>query len=1172
MSLITWITPRGDLGTVPENTFYSYQFEAIDSSQQTLFYSFISGTLPGGMYVTSQGELRGIPAVSSPANQTSVGAFTVRATNPNGDVADRTFSVTVSNINGPQITPKPDIIGAWFDGNFLDYTFTAVNDNQNAVQTWSVINGDLPPGTTLSSNGRLSGYLSIIAQNVTELGFEAAPVESVIYDALPISTDRFYNFTIQVDDGFRTQTLNVRLLIVSKGNFTADNSLTLINNSFIRIDADNSYRPIILNNPASLPVVVSGNTFAYKFVAYDPENEDITWQIDELEFSGMDELDAAIEQTLVGNGTSGPYTMVQSPLNAARIVVQVNGVLYTAYTDYTTAGNQLTFVSLTPSTTDTIYIQFIAVNTGYDSILFDQGASGLPSGLTIDQSTGWVIGVLPSQTESVVTYSFTVFAYRTSNINQRSDPVSFSLTVKQAINEEIIWNTARDLGTIDNGAVSEISISAYNTLGKELVYSVIYAPFRKIPQGLKFLQSGRMIGRTTFRYFSLDGQSATINVTSTQDLTVGMTVQGVGVAQGCKLNEIIDSNTIKVSPAIYVTQGSVLVFTSDIIQKAVSTTTNAISTVIDSSTTTFDQQCGFTIRATSIDGSISATKQFTITVRPRNLAPYENVYFKALPSYTERTSWLDITKDETVFPQELIYRPDDSYFGVQQNFKSLFLSGLASSTASTFVSAINRNHYFKKLNFGEIKTARAVNQNGTVDYEVIYVNLIDDQTFGTAGPPLEVQLTIANSFLFNNQAYNVIYPNSFPNMQKRLENGIGYTNRSTLPRWMTSVQEDGTVLGLVRCVVLAYTIPGASKLIAYRLQNSDFEINSIPFIADRYQRDNYLSQFYNPETNSFDPSVPTTFDKYPNVTQGSALLDTVIVNSVTNSNVIVIPNNVNIGYGWVIQSRSANLSIPDSTTITNYDLNGNIITISSNISSGANQNIRINGEASVDYAVSASFDSINGENLSVVRDNFLIDGVREFLQGEKIIFVQQYGYGGINDGWVDSQGQSIPGYLSKISGTSIINKQGGVWQLSWEDFNELGFDDDVIGFDEQGTNLNFSHFDQGNDAEVQLTFELEVILNQTVKVRTGDTYKISTLQYQTLLGETIPSYFIFSNPTGIFRTAETTFDGGTCLMREGFTAGNSFTGGTTFGNNKDIWIVPESLDKYIKFPQIGVFV
>jgi hypothetical protein len=1172
MSVVSWVTPRGDLGTVPENLYFSYQLQAIDSDEQPLFYSFISGNLPGGMYVTRTGELRGIPTVLSSVNQKAVSTFTIRATNPDGAVSDRSFSLTVSNINGPQIVPRPDLIGAWFDGNFLDYTFTSVNDNPNAVQTWSIIEGTIPPGTTFESNGRLSGYVDVIAENISELGYEAAPIEAVIFDALPLSTDKYYNFTIQVSDDFKVDTINVRLLIVSKGNYTADNAITLINNTFIPVDADNKYRPIILNNPDSLPVLVSGSTFAYKFLAYDPEDEDVSWRINELAFSGMDELDAALNQTFAGNGTTGPYSLNYSPASADRIVVQVNDVLYTADIDYITAGDQLTFTSLTPSSSDSIFIQFISTTTGYDSILFDQGASGLPSGLTINQDTGWILGTLPDQQEDFKTYSFTVYAFRTIAPEEESDPVTFSLNVKRTLNEEIVWTTPFDLGVIDNGAVSEIEVAAYNTLGKELTYSVIYAPYRRIPQGLKFLRSGRMIGRTTFRYFSLDGQVAWLNITSTEGLEVGMTIQGVGVAAGCRLTAIVDSNTIEVSPAIYVTQGTVLVFSNDNIQKAVSTTSNAISTAIDGGRTTFDQQCGFTIRADAVDGSISSIKSFTIRVRPRNLAPYENVYLKALPGYTQRLAWTNIVKDTTIFPPELIYRPDDSYFGIQRDIKSLFLSGLNPVTAELFVSGIERNHYFKNINFGKIKTARAVNADGSIGYEVVYVDLIDNQAYNTDGPPLEVVLNIANEFLFQNQSYNIIYPNSFQNMQKRLENGIGYTNRSTLPRWMTSVQEDGNVLGLVRCAVLAYTKPGASKLIAYRLQNSNFEINLIPFVADRYQWDNYLSQYYNTETNSFEPSIPTTFDKYPRLAAGSALIDTIIVNSVSSSDVIIIPNNITVGYGWLISSSDTKSTIPESTTVANLNLVGNILTLSSNINATSGAAIKINGEAFVDYAVSTSFDSIDGENLTTVRSSLIIDGVGDFTKGEKLIFAQQTGYSGINGGWIDALGNTIPGYLDKAGGYSTINKQGGVWEITWEDFPDVGLDDDLVGFDEASEILTFSHFDQGNDAEVTLVFNKEIVLNQTIKVRNGDTYKQTTLQYKTPADEAVPRYSVFQFATGVFRTAETTFDGGTCIMREGYTTGNSFTGGTTFSNNQDIWIIPESLDKYIKFPQTGVFV
>ena len=1328
MSVISWLTPRGDLGTVSENSFYSYQLQAVDSDEQPLFYSFISGTLPGGMYVTRDGELRGIPTILSSVNQTTASTFTVRATNPNGNVADRSFSLTVSNINGPQILPKPDLIGAWFDGNFLDYTFTAVNDNPEGIQTWSIIDGTLPPGVTLSSNGRLSGYVSIIAANVVDLGFEAAPVESVIFDALPESTDRFYNFTIQVNDDFKFDTYNVRLLIVSKSNFTADNDITLINNTFIRIDADNKYRPIILNTPDSLPVLVSGSWFAYKFLAYDPEDEPIQWAIDELAFSGMDDQDAALNQTILGNGTSGPYTLTTVPANAARITVQVNDALYTAYDDYTVSVDQLTlefnsltilsatssagFATLTfatqsnppfplsstinvsgitgtftyngtftvtgctknsvtyelsaagpgiitttalslltatcteglatltfatqaeapyvvgavitvagvtgvtsyngtftvaacttssvsytlstvaagtttsatvtgtvkveskkPGAGDVIFVQYISVITGYDTILFDQGASGPPAGITIDADTGWAMGTLPDQVDEFTTYEFDVYAQRTLFPTEISDKVRFSLTVKRTINEEIVWTSPFDLGFIDNGDVSEISVNAYHTLGKDLEYRVIYAPFRKLPQGLKFLRTGKLIGRTSFRFFVLDGQSATLNITSTQDLVIGMTVQGTGVAEGCRITAIVDANTIEVSPAIYVEQGTILIFSNDQLQKAASTTSNSISTVVDGGRTTFDQQCGFTIIASSIDGSVASRKNFTIRVRPRNLAPYENVYFRALPSYNQRLSWENISNDQTVFPQELIYRPEDSYFGVQKNFKTLFLSGLNPGTAENFVSAIERNHYFKKINFGKIKTARAVNADGSIGYEVLYVDLVDDQAFNTNGPPLEIVLNIANDYLFNNQSYNIIYPNSFPNMQKRLENGIGYTNRSTLPRWMTSVQEDGTVLGLIRCVVLAYTKPGAAKLISYRLQKSNFEINQIPFVADRYQWDNYLSKFYNTETNSFEPSIPTTFDKYPNLAEGTATVSTLIVNSVTNSNVITIPSTIRVGAGWEVLSLEPSLVVPTPTFVSNLNLGGNVLTLTSNISASAGSLIKIRGEAFVDYAVSNPYDSINGENLDTVRTLLLMDGVANFLEGEKLIFAKQSGYGIPNNGWLTTQGDAIPGYLDKVGFFSTINYQGGVWEITWEEFPEPGLDGDELGFDEVSETLSFSHFDQGEEAEVKLIFTQEIILNQLVKVRTGDTYKATTLQYKTVEGEAIPRYFVAQlTASGFERTAETTFDGGTCVVREGFEPGKSFAGGTTFSNNQDIWIVPESLDKYIKFPQDGVFV
>ena len=1174
MSVVTWVTKTGTLGTIPESQYYSNFLVATDSDNQELFYSLISGQEPTGLYLTRSGELRGIPTLTTIVDQTQVFSFTVRATNPQGVVADRSFSISVTNTTGPNIIIPADLIGAWFDGNFLEYQFTSTNDNPSAETTWKVISGTLPPGVTLSSSGVLSGYVSIIGVNTAELGYEVGPNDSLIYDALPTSTDRYYNFTVEATDGAKFDTHTVRLLIVSKGNFTADNAITLINNTFINIDADNKYRPIIVNDPTSLPTLVAGSTFGYKFVAIDPEEEDVSWSIDELAFSGLDELDAAITQLIFGNGTVGPYTLGTTPQTPSRIVVKIEGVLLTLNTDYTVVGDQLTFVTATPSATEQIEIQYIDVTTGFDTLLFDQGASGLPSGLTIDQHTGWIFGKLPAQIEDLRTYTFRITAFRTLFTTYRSDTVSIDLTVKRTLNEEIVWTTPEDLGTIDNGSVSELAVEAYNTLGKELEYSIVYQNYRRIPQGLKFLPSGRFTGRTTFRYFSLDGSQATLNVVSTSALSVGMQVQGPGIASGCRITAINSSTQIVVKPAIYVDQGTLLTFSDQYVTKVISTTSNAISTAIDGGKTSFDRKCKFTVQASAKDGSITSLKTFFVNIYPYNLAPYENIYLRALPSELQRNQYDSIVTDKNIFTTELIYRPDDPNFGVNRVFKTLFLAGLTPSTAAQFVNSIKYNHYNKVIDFGQLKTAVAKDGSGNIVYEVVYVDAVDNQAYDTEGPPLQIDLTVTNSFIDSNGvSHKTIYPNSFGNMQTRLENSIGYTNRGALPKWMTSVQENGLVLGPIRAVVLAYVKPGAAKLIQYRLNASPKVAKSgnFAFVSDRYQWDNYLSTFYNPLTAQFEPSKETTFDKYVNRIGSGDTLDILAANTAVNSSYIKIPDNTSVGQGWVVVSRDLNSTIPDGTTITS--VHGSEIGLSNSVSVTAGAQIRVIGETKVDYAVSCSFDSIDGSLLSYVRESYLIDGVYNFVINETIVFKNQYGFTNEPyDGWVNSDGDVIPGYLDKAAAVSPVNQRGGSWRISWIPLTEVGFDSDEAGFDQTQDGLKNSYFDQGGDNEVYLTFVNEVLLNQQVYIRSGRSYPRSILTYTTGAGtQAVPS-FIPLNVT--VRTAETTFDGGTCCVREKDVAAGrqGVRGGLSFFTNRDKYVKPESRDKYIKFPQNGVFV
>jgi hypothetical protein len=283
---------------------------------------------------------------------------------------------------------------------------------------------------------------------------------------------------------------------------------------------------------------------------------------------------------------------------------------------------------------------------------------------------------------------------------------------------------------------------------------------------------------------------------------------------------------------------------------------------------------------------------------------------------------------------------------------------------------------------------------------------------------------------------------------------------------------------------------------------------------------------------------------------------------------VVVSDSLSVGFGWIATAKDTLATVTEGTYITS--VNGTSITLSANITATDNATLQFDGRASVDYAVSQSFNSIDSELLSRVKSLGLIDGVTNIQQFEKIIFAKQFGFDTetVNDGWVRGDGTTfIYGYLEKLSGLYPVNQRGGVWQITYETIPDEGFDES-LGFDETVPGFEHSRLDAGSDQEVRLEFLSEVNVNQTIKVRAGATYPATTLQYNFIDGNAVPYYDVFEG-LAVF---ETTFDGGSGTYREGQPTGNSARGGTAFSNNRDKFIEPGTEDKYIKFPQNGVFV
>ena len=416
----------------------------------------------------------------------------------------------------------------------------------------------------------------------------------------------------------------------------------------------------------------------------------------------------------------------------------------------------------------------------FDSAGFDQENLSVPSGLTMDPTKGWLTGALGSQPEAIQTYTFQVYAYETNNPSIASLPVSYTMDILGDITNSITWITSGNLGLVDNGTVSELSVSAVNNSGRSLIYTL--AADSSLPQGLELNRDGLLVGRTGFEFFTLD-------------------------------------------------KGT---------------------TLIDGQTSNFDNIYTFTVQATTTDGTASSQKTFMALANNINITPYEDVYIKALPTLDQRETFLNIVSNNDVFPSEYLYRSSDPNFGRARDIRSLFLAGLKPSFISTYISAMTTNTYNKRIDFGDIKTAIAVDQNFNTKYEVVYIELQADHTLKNTTNTISVYDKIIGKNVNNN---------SYQNMSTVLSDAIGYANIGALPDWMTSPQANKQVLGFTRAIVLAYTLPGKSELIAYRLKASGISFNNINFVVDRYDLDNSYSANYNIITESYDLGRETTFDR-----------------------------------------------------------------------------------------------------------------------------------------------------------------------------------------------------------------------------------------------------------------------------------------------------------------------
>jgi len=891
----TWITPAGSLGTIPEGTFYQVLVEAQTGTDDVVYFRVIAGELPEGIQLTSNGTVSGVPravakiqglpreVAEDVTSRFAVRAYTLDGSGTIARLADRTFTITVTGQDVPEFVTPSGLLASYYDGSEADVQIIFTDPDPGDDIAVSIIAGNLPPGLEIDNSGRITGIISPLVgpPGTAQSGYDASAYAQFPYDFTTRSASVNYQFTVEISDGKDRNIRTFEIFVYSKDSMTADNEEQQADNTFITADIMPTRTPILLTAASDLGRVRADNYFAFQFRGLDFDGDAIEYVLTVGAGVGYDEggFDADGSRFDSGSFSLPPGLSLDITTGWLYGYIPDQGATESTYRfGVRVRKTQPTGANWTPA----LEWQFGDI-VSFSGRLYT-ALQTVPIGIDIDNREYWQF--IP---EIISDYYY------------------FTLTITGNIETDVTWLTGSDLGTVPNGSISTLEVAAENTGGRLLMYRLDQAVFNRLPQGLTLQPTGHITGRVSFNTFALDGGVTTFDVVSSQrlglspitfDLEFRFTVNayapsteelGFGVASfsinngGSGYTDLETfSVTISAPPA-----------TAESIQATagVATITGGVITAIavgnpgrgyltpPTVTVTGGGGSGAAVTARLFEveqeNAVSVFRTFSVRVDRQFDEPYETLQIFAMPPLEDRALLDDFLNDLSLIPVASVYRNDDPNFGVADSIVYDHAYGLASADLDTYVTAMQLNHYDRRLTLGPIKTARALAPDGSVLYEVIYSEIVDDLV-NQQGQSVSSSVEWPVSIDVDGVPVTSVYPNSLANMRDRIIDNVGRVSQA-LPLWMTSNQANGRVLGFTRAWVIAYIEPGQSGRIAYNInQGLTWQLNTIDFEVDRYVLDQSQTHNWDPDLDQWvpQPAAATTFDQVSDRLHALVPLDT----------------------------------------------------------------------------------------------------------------------------------------------------------------------------------------------------------------------------------------------------------------------------------------------------------
>lgn len=881
MALPVWQS-QPNLGSFVSNQQMSVLLVAIPILPATsVTYSVVGGSLPNGVVLSSNGNLQGTPVVFSNA----VFTFTVRATDNLGNRKVQSFYMSVSySLPQPNWNTPAGSVGSYPSTIPMAYQLTATPVLPAVTVTYQVISGSLPSGLTLNEDGLISGTPILVTADVSQTFVVRA-------------TDNYQNI--------RDRTFSITVSGSAIPQFTTPTGtlITTLDSTWVEIPVE--YSNPIASNPVTIRLIQGQLPPGIEINSYG----------------------------LIRGYAEPPILNLNLPLVTTNIVATSSNTVVCVSTSGFRVGRPISFTGSEfggITANQTYYVNSIIDDTTFTISTTKDGGV-----YTLSDAVGFMNATLPTISigqPTIQTYSFSlklesplgsdIESYFITVINQNTPaseggpgnppntriptifntrPETYNISQNEQNygyyvlppNSEGVTYQPYELAYI--GKITSDNYFSFRILGNDFDGNPLEYVFADLPLGLTgnsvtgWINGYPIISDNTISdfTFSVAVRKSTNPTFSTPFFNFGFRIRNDVVGDVTWLTPAnlgtIDNGTISISKVQAESDVALQyrIVSGELPPNLTLLSNGEISGVVAyQPTDTFlapneTSEFTFTIQAYSPQFPIvQSSRTFTLNVYQEYGQPTDTLYIKCTPSINDRRLLATLLDNQALIPEEYLYRPQDPYFGKANAIVYEHAFGIYASSFDEYVAAITKNHYWRQITLGELKTAIARNDDGEIIYEVVYSQVVDnlvnpagqsisEEIFWPRFIPLELgpwYTSVTNIYTSYVEAPNgqefytsltpgyarILYPNSLPNMRDRVGQELGQEyNFRLLPKWMTSQQLNGSTLGYTPAWVIAYTLPGFAETIKNNINdnwkdpvlNTPYTLNTINFKIDRFTVD-----------------------------------------------------------------------------------------------------------------------------------------------------------------------------------------------------------------------------------------------------------------------------------------------------------------------------------------------